>query len=209
MAGLPEESRPGVTRLRNNVTVTDSIAGTTEPAWVNAVLQFWFQELSGSLWFAKDAALDARVRERFLATHEHLVANNGVDVSGSRTILAAVVVLDQFSRNMFRGNPRAFAADAIARRIATISIEHGFDRSMSKEERMFLYMPFQHSEDRADQARALALMERLGNENWTHFARVHKQLIDRFGRFPHRNAVLNRESTAEEIEALKGPAGSF
>jgi uncharacterized protein (DUF924 family)/TolB-like protein/class 3 adenylate cyclase len=209
MAGLPDESRPGDTHRGKNKSVTASTAETAEPAWVHAVLRFWFQELSGAQWFAKDAALDARIRQRFLATHEQLVASEGADVSGPRTMLAAVVVLDQFSRNMFRNDPRAFAADAIARRISTIAIEQGFDTNMSKEERMFLYMPFQHSEDRADQARALELMQSIGNENWTHFARVHKDIIDRFGRFPHRNAVLNRQSTAEEIEALKGPAGAF
>jgi len=190
-------------------TAEATTAESTEPAWVGAVLQFWFQELPGKQWFAKNAALDARIRERFLATHEQLVANDGADVSGPRAMLAAVVVLDQFSRNMFRGDARAFAADAIARRIATNAIDRGFDKGMGKEERMFLYMPFQHSEDRADQARSLALTEPLGNEGWTHFARMHKELIDRFGRFPHRNAVLNRQSTAEEIEAMKGPGGSF
>jgi len=200
-----------------DTSITDSTAGaatagSNEPAWVRAVLQFWFQELSGAQWFAKDATLDARIRERFLPTHEHLVANDGADVSdvsGPRTLLAAVIVLDQFSRNMFRGDPRAFAADPIARRIATSAIDRGFDQRMSKEERLFLYMPFQHSEDRADQARALALTESLGNESWTRFARAHKSLIDRFGRFPHRNAVLDRRSTKEEIEAMNGPGGSF
>ena len=190
-------------------TAEATTADSTEPAWVRAALQFWFQELPGKQWFAKDAALDARIRERFLATYEQLIANDGADVCGPRTILAAVVVLDQFSRNMFRGDPRAFAGDAIARRIATNAIDRGFDKGMAKEERMFLYMPFQHSEDRADQARSLALTEPLGNEGWTHFARMHKELIDRFGRFPHRNAVLDRQSTAEEIEAMKGPGGSF
>jgi uncharacterized protein (DUF924 family)/TolB-like protein/class 3 adenylate cyclase len=209
MAGLPDASRPDDTTQGKDTSVSASTADATEPAWVHAVLQFWFQELPAAQWFVKDTALDARIREDFLATHEQLVANDGVELSGPRATLAAVIVLDQFSRNLFRGEPRAFAADAIARRIATIAIERGFDRSMSKEERMFLYMPFQHSEDRADQTRALALMESLGNDNWTHFARVHKEIIDRFGRFPHRNAVLNRQSTAEEIEALKDPATSF
>jgi uncharacterized protein (DUF924 family) len=205
----PHKSRPGGAHEGKNMSVSASTAKTTELPWVDAVLQFWFQELSGAQWFAKNAVLDARIRERFLAIREQLMANDGSDISGPRTTLAAVVVLDQFSRNMFRNDPRAFAADALARQIATIAIEQGFDRSMSEEERMFLYMPFQHSEDRADQARALELMQSLNNKNWTHFARIHKELIDRFGRFPHRNAVLNRQSTAEELEVLKGPAGLF
>jgi uncharacterized protein (DUF924 family) len=191
------------------MSISTSPAGTDEPAWVLDVLQFWFQELRPAQWFAKDAALDARIRQRFLATHQHLVANDGTDLSGPRAMLAAVIVLDQFSRNMFRGDPRAFAADAIARRIATSAIDQGFDKGMGNEERMFLYMPFQHSEDRADQARALTLIESLGNESWTHFARAHKHLIDRFGRFPHRNSVLNRQSTADEIEALNEPGAAF
>ena len=209
MAGLPDESRPGDTHQAKDISASDSTAEASEPAWVRAVLQFWFQELPAAQWFAKDAALDARIRERFLATREQLMAHHGDAVSGPRTMLAAVVVLDQFSRNMFRGDPRAFAGDAMARRMSTIAIEQGFDRSMSKEERMFLYMPFEHSEDRVDQARALALMESLGSENWTHYARVHKELIDRFGRFPHRNAILGRPSTPEEVEFLKSPMSSF
>ena len=209
MAGLPDKSSRDDTLRANNLSVTALATETVKPAWVDAVLEFWFRELPSAKWFAKDAEVDARIRERFLMTHERLVANDGDTVSGPRAMLAAVVVLDQFSRNMFRNDPRAYAADAIARRISTAAIELGFDRGMSKEERMFLYMPFQHSENRPDQARALELMQSLDNENWTHFARMHKAIIDRFGRFPHRNAALNRQSTAEEIEALKDPAGSF
>ena len=191
------------------MSATASIADISEPDWVRAVLRFWFQELSEEQWFAKDAELDARIRERFLSIHEQLVESATADVSGPRAALAAVIVLDQFSRNMFRGDPRAFAADPIARRIAATAIEQRFDEIMSKPERMFLYLPFEHSEDSRDQARSLELMQSLGDENWTHFARVHKEIIDRFGRFPHRNAVLNRQSTAEELEALNDWAASF
>ena len=124
-------------------------------------------------------------------------------------MLAAVIVLDQFSRNLFRGTPRAFAADFIARRLAKTAIEQGFDAAMKKQERLFLYLPFQHSEDRGDQALSLDLYERLGDEKWTRFAMAHKVIIDRFGRFPHRNATLNRPSSADEIALLKEPMGSF
>ena len=191
------------------MSVTASTADGNEPAWIGAVLGFWFEELSESQWFAKDAALDAQIRQRFLSTHEQVVANGAADVSGPRAMLAAVIVLDQFSRNLLRRDPRAFASDAIARRISAAAIEQGFDAAMSREERMFLYLPYEHSEDRADQARSLELTQSLGNESWTNFARAHKEIIDRFGRFPHRNAILNRQSTAAEIEFLRGPMASF
>lgn len=191
------------------MSVTASAAGISEPGWVRAVLQFWFLELAEAQWFAKEAELDARIREKFLMLYEQLAENAAAEVSGPRATLAAVVVLDQFSRNMFRGEPRAFAADAIARRVASAAIEQGFDEIMSTEERLFLYMPFEHSEDGLDQARSLELMRSLDNESWTRSARIHKEIIDRFGRFPHRNAVLDRESTAEEMEALNDWAESF
>ena len=180
-----------------------------EPDWVEEVLRFWFVELSAGQWFKKDASADARIRERFLPIRQQLLASDAVGIVGPRPLLAAVLVLDQFSRNMFRHDPRAFTADPLARRISTEAIAQGFDRAMSREERLFLYMPFQHSEDRADQARSIELARTLDNDNWTRFALAHKQLIDRFGRFPHRNAVLGRESTPAETEMLKDPGASF
>jgi uncharacterized protein (DUF924 family) len=195
--------------MGGNMSATASTTEISEPSWVGAVLQLWFQELSETQWFAKDAKLDARIREHFLTIHEQLTEDAASDISVPRATLAAVVVLDQFSRNMFRDDPRAFAADALARRIAAAAIEQGFDDGMSKEERLFLYMPFEHSEDGRDQARSLELMQSLDNESWTNSARLHKQIIDRFGRFPHRNAVLNRQSTTEEMAALNDWAGSF
>lgn len=189
--------------------MTAATADVTEPDWVGAVLRFWFQELAEGQWFAKDAGLDAQIRERFLALHEQLANGGAAGISGPRASLAAVIVLDQFSRNLFRQDPRAYATDPSARRIATVAIEQGFDSAMSKPDRLFLYMPFEHSEDVRDQARSVELMQSLGNDGWTHYARLHKDIIDRFGRFPHRNAVLNRQSTAEELAALKSPAGSF
>ena len=180
-----------------------------EPAWVGDVLRFWFEELTQQDWFAKSDALDVRIRERFRPTYEALVASDAAGISGPRAILAAIVVLDQFSRNMFRGDLRAFAADPIARRIARQAIDAGVDRVLSTQQRLFLYLPFEHSENAADQALAVDLVASLGNPAFTEYAIAHKQIIDRFGRFPHRNAVLGRESTAEEIEMLKGPMSSF
>jgi uncharacterized protein (DUF924 family) len=186
-----------------------SNAEDVEPAWVGEVIRFWFGELTEDHWFTSNDDLDAKIRERFLALHEQLVANDGAGVAAPRPLLAAVIVLDQFSRHLFRGTPRAFAADFIARRLARTAIEQGFDIAMKKQERLFLYLPFEHSEDREDQALSLQLFERLGDEEWTRYAMAHKVIIDQFGRFPHRNAALNRPSTADEIALLKEPMGSF
>jgi uncharacterized protein (DUF924 family) len=186
-----------------------SEADASEPAWVGEVLDFWFSELGEEYWFAKDDGLDGQVRARFLALHDWLALGEGVVITSPRPALAAVIVLDQFSRNMFRGTPRAFAADPLARRLAREAIALGVDLAMTNTERMFLYLPFQHSEDPADQALSVDLIGQLGDENWTRYAEAHKSIIDRFGRFPHRNAVLGRASTAEELVLLKDPMGSF
>ena len=122
--------------------------------------------------------------------------------------LALVVVLDQFSRNMFRGTRRAFAGDPAALAAATHMLEGGFDRLLCAQERTFVYMPFEHAEDLAAQRRSLVLFEAL-DPNDMEYARRHHDIIARFGRFPHRNAVLGRESTPEEIEFLKRPGSSF
>jgi uncharacterized protein (DUF924 family) len=186
-----------------------SITIDVEQAWVGDVIRFWFEELTEDRWFSRRDDIDAQIRERFLTLHEQLVTQEGPGVGAPRPLLAAVIVLDQFSRNMFRGTPRAFAADFIARRLAKTAVEQGFDAAMNKQQRLFLYLPFQHSEDREDQALALRLFEQLGDEEWTRYASAHKMIIDRFGRFPHRNATLNRPSTAEEIALLKEPMSSF
>lgn len=188
---------------------THSTSDAAEPAWVGEVLHFWFDELGEAHWFAKSGDVDARIRDRFLALHANIVTHDGVGVTTSRALLAAVIVLDQFSRNLFRGTARAFAADALARRIARSAIELGFDDAMTAPERMFLYLPFEHSEDRTDQALSVELFTRLGNEDWTRYAIAHKVIIDRFGRFPHRNAVLDRASSTDELALLQRPLGWF
>ena len=179
-----------------------------EPAWTGEVLDFWFERLKAADWFAKSKVIDARIRDRFLSLHERLVKLDGIGTT-PRQLLAAVIVLDQFSRHLFRGTSRAFEADSLARRLAGNAVDQGFDAAMSEEERLFLYLPFQHSESPEDQARSVELFERLGNEEWTREAIAHKAIIDRFGRFSHRNAILNRESSAEEIEFLKDRMGWF
>ena len=186
---------------------TPSAAG--EPPWVGVVLDFWFAELAAVQWFAKDGELDAQISSRFLPLHEQLVRGNGAEVSTPRALLAAVIVLDQFSRNMFRGDPRAYAADALARRLARSAVDQQLDLPMSAEQRYFLYLPFEHSEDAADQALALRLVGQLGNSVWTQDTAAHKAIIDRFGRFPHRNQALNRPSTPEEIAHLAKSGISF
>lgn len=135
------------------------------------------------------------------------MADAGFDATAPRPLLAAVIVLDQFSRNLFRGTPGAFAADPVARRLSRTAIKQGFGIAMKEQERLFLYIPFEHSEDREDQALAVELIARLGNEEWTRDAIAHKTIIDRFGRFPHRNAILNRHSSPAEVELLQEPKG--
>ena len=191
------------------MSANESSADVIEPVWVGDVIQFWFAELTEAHWFARDDELDARIRDRFLALHEQIVLSDGIDAAAPRPLLAAVIVVDQFSRNMFRGTPRAFAADPIARRLARQAVSRGFDLSMTREERFFLYLPFEHSEDREDQARSVHLIGQLGQEEWTSYAQAHRSIIDRFGRFPHRNAILGRTSTADELALLNEPMGSF
>jgi uncharacterized protein (DUF924 family) len=186
----------------------DVPTGGVEPAWVGAVLDFWFRELGEDLWFGSSQELDERIRSRFLALHEHLCSDTR-EVAGARALLAAIIVLDQFSRNMFRGTRRAFAADEMARRLAQQVLAAGLDSAMTVPQRYFVYLPFEHSEDREHQALSVRLTGQLGNERWTSFALAHRRVIDRFGRFPHRNAALGRTSTAEELELLQQPLGSF
>jgi len=172
------------------------------------VLDFWFRgSESRKEWFQKDAAFDARIGTRFPA----LVA---LAVSGSlwhwrdspRDCLALILLLDQFPRNMFRGTATAFSGDALALDAARHAIEAGHDRSMSEVERTFVYLPFEHSENLADQERALELFAGHPNHEW---AVRHWEIIRRFGRFPHRNAVLGRQSTPAEIDFLKEAGSSF
>jgi uncharacterized protein (DUF924 family) len=177
--------------------------------WVGEVLNFWFRELGPEHWFAHDDRLDALIRDRFLSLHERLILDGGHDLPDAESTLAAVIVLDQFSRNMFRGSARAFAADGVALRLAKRAVAACMDATMTPEQRLFLYLPFQHSEDRSDQAISVELTRNLHEPNWMEFAEAHKVIIDRFGRFPHRNAALGRPSTPEEITFLQQPGSAF
>jgi uncharacterized protein (DUF924 family) len=172
---------------------------STEPPWVEEVLHFWFQELGADFWFVTDDEVDTKIRARFLGLHERIV-NDAVPDNGTvRMLLAAVIVLDQFSRNMFRGTPRAFATDALARSFSSRAIAIGFDVAMTPEERYFFYLPFEHSEDREDQALSVRLIGQLGSEDWSRYALAHQATIERFGRFPHRNPILGRMSRPDEL----------
>ncbi len=170
------------------------------------VLAFWFSDRARSLWFAREAAFDGEIRRTFAATYQAAAAGRLHAWEGSPPgALALVIVLDQFALNMFRGDARGFATEAEARRIAAQAIARGFDAALSDEQKGFLYMPFMHSEDLADQQRAVELYQRAGLQDNLHYARHHRALIRRFGRFPHRNAILGRQSTPEEQDYLAQP----
>jgi uncharacterized protein (DUF924 family) len=186
------------------------MGGAQAADWIADVLCFWFEELKPAQWFTKDAELDDFILRRFLKVHERVTAAaEGELLTAPRTALAAVIVLDQFSRNMFRGSARAFATDAKALALADKAIARGFDMLLSTNERVFLYLPFEHSENRVMQARSVALFQALGDPKQMRYAEAHKAIIDRFGRFPHRNAILGRTSTAAEEAFLKEPGSRF
>lgn len=161
-------------------------------------------------WFKADEAFDAEVRALFLNDFE-AAARGDLDSMAERPIgaLALIILLDQFPRNMFRGTPRAFAADPKALSIADATVARGFDQTLTDIERTFVYLPFEHSERLSDQDRSVALYEALGDAESLDYAVQHRVIIERFGRFPHRNAILGRESTAEEEAFLREPGSSF
>jgi uncharacterized protein (DUF924 family) len=183
------------------------------------VLLFWFGGPPGQgkrhkHWFEKDAAFDEAIRQRFLALYEKAAAGELAHWrERPADCLALIVVLDQFPRNMLRGTARAFAADPLALDAARHAVAQGFDRTLSPVERLFVYLPFEHSESLEDQLMACALIEPLQafeeTEDAYRYALAHRDIIQRFGRFPHRNAALGRASTAEEIEFLKQPGSGF
>jgi uncharacterized protein (DUF924 family) len=168
------------------------------------IIAFW-RDAGPKKWFAPDEAFDAEIRERFLATHEQAAAGKLSDwESSAQGALALLLLLDQFPRNMFRKTPRAFATDAQARGVAERAIKSGFDLDVGDEMRSFFYLPFMHSEELADQELCLKLYQGYGNEDGIKYAEIHLDAIRRFGRFPHRNEILGRESRADEIAYLDG-----
>jgi uncharacterized protein (DUF924 family) len=174
------------------------------------ILHFWFTELTDKQHFAKDAALDALIAQRFGAT---LQAGSRSELWGWRSSpegrLAEIIVLDQFSRNVWRDTPRAFAQDALALALAQELVARGDDARLSAEQRYFAYMPYMHSESLRVHEEALRLFTALGNANALHYEQRHQAIIQQFGRYPHRNLILDRESTAEEIAFLQQPGSGF
>ena len=171
------------------------------PVTADDVVEFW-RQAGPSMWFAKDADFDRRFREAFLWTHE--AAARGELYGWLATpagALALLLLLDQFPRNSFRGTPRMYATDATARRVAAAAVDAGHDRQMPPDLRKFFYLPFAHSEDLADQERSVALCRLLGPPDSVSSER-HRDIVRRFGRFPHRNSVLGRTMTEEEQHFL-------
>jgi len=168
------------------------------------VISFW-RKAGHERWFEADAGFDREVRERFLGTHEAAATAELADWQQTpEGALALLILLDQFPRNMFRGTPRAFATDETAQEIAGRATDRGFDRQVDPAMRSFFYLPFMHSEDVADQERCLALYRDLGDADGIKYAEIHRDAIRRFGRFPHRNEILGRPSTADETAYLEG-----
>lgn len=195
----------------------------------DAVLRFWFGDhpdevlaiqAQSARWFRREAAFDDQIRTRFGALREAAIAGTLDDWRVSpRERLALIILVDQFSRNLFRASAQAFAHDALARRWCVDGLARGDDRQLLPVERWFFYLPLEHSESLDDQQRSVALFTALRDEasaDWRpmfagalDFAEKHRVIIERFGRFPHRNAVLGRVSTAEELAFLEQPGSSF
>ena len=174
------------------------------------ILDFWFAPEHRALWFAKSDDFDAKIRDHFLNIHQQ--ATQAELWSWRKTPegrLAEIIILDQFSRNLYRNQPASFAYDAVALTLAQEAISLQLDAQLSPEQRAFLYMPFMHSESKLIHEFALPLFERLGNEIGLSFEKKHKAIIDRFGRYPHRNQILGRHSSPEETEFLLQPDSSF
>lgn len=177
---------------------------------IGETLDFWFAEETKARWYDATKAFDELCRERFGELTARAAAG---DLSAwentAEGALALCLLLDQMPRNLFRGTAKAFATDPKAVDVATRAIERGLDQALDLEKRKFLYLPFMHSERLADQERSVAISKALDDENTLHYANDHANIVRRFGRFPHRNAILGRENTPEEEAFLKAGADSY
>jgi len=174
------------------------------------VLRFWFEELTHEQRFSGEAEIDAMIVDRFTDIHAQVAAGEFWQYRTEvYSYLAEVIVLDQFSRQLFRDSGQAFAYDGMALTIAQQAIAAGLDQKLDPTERMFLYMPFMHSESKVVHAQAVPLFESLGIEETLKYEHIHKDIIDQFGRYPHRNERLSRETTASEQEYLDTNHESF
>ena len=174
------------------------------------ITTFWFEEISQTQWWKKDVQFDQLIASRFSGVHGQ--ASRCELYEWRQTAegrLAEIIVLDQFSRNIYRNSPLSFATDSLALVLAQEAIQVGADKEVSEGVRSFFYMPFMHSESAAIHKEAVSLYEAYGNEGNLNFELRHKAIIDRFGRYPHRNEILGRDSTAEEVEFLSQPGSSF
>ena len=178
---------------------------------IEEVLNFWFAEDMDRKWYMKDPEFDQEVERRLLPLYEK--ASRGELKNWEDTVegcLALCILMDQAPRNLFRDNPKAFATDSSALAIAQLVVTKGWDKSLTQRERSFIYVPFEHSENLSDQEKSLELYRALDERpDWYIYAEKHEVIIRRFGRFPHRNKTLGRESTVEETEFLKQPGSSF
>ena len=177
--------------------------------WIDTVNRFWFEELEPKDWFGSSHELDEGIRERFASLHAALEDEPpDPDSLSAAGHVAAVLVFDQFSRNLFRGLARTYASDDIALALAIHAVDHGLDTILTSRQRQFLCMPFMHSEQRAMQARSVQLFCAIGIADALRYAEHHKAIVDRFGRFPHRNEILGRTTTDAEHAFLKSDAGA-
>jgi uncharacterized protein (DUF924 family) len=169
----------------------------------DTILAFW-REAGRDKWFEKDDAFDAAIREKFLLSYEAAAAGTlSAWEATAEGALALVIVLDQFPRNMFRGDPRTYAADPLARQVANRALKRGYDQDVPAAERGFFFLPFMHSEELVDQERCVELYRAAGSDDLK-YAEEHRGIVRRFGRFPHRNAMLGRATTPEEQAFLDG-----
>src|SRR6185312_3288880 len=167
------------------------------------IVSFW-QKAGPKRWFKKDPAFDQKIHEQFLITHQAAAMDKLSEwENAAEGALALLLLLDQFPRNMFRGTNRAFANDEQARAVAGRAIKHGFDKKVPNDLRTFFYLPFEHSEDLADQDKCLKLFRAMKDKEMIKWAKVHRDIIKQFGRFPHRNEILGRSSTPEETKFLE------
>lgn len=187
-----------------------------QPEWVDDVLHFWFKQFGPAEWFAGGAHVDALCREHYLPLWSKLAQASPTQACSDcaahpKTALAAIIVYDQFSRNMFRKTPEAFATDPQALALSKEAVAKGYDKDCTDPEKLFLYMPHMHSESLADQDAVVGLIEAMGNHDGKNtaveFAKEHRDIVAKFGRFPHRNALLGRKDTPEEEEFLRSHKG--
>jgi uncharacterized protein (DUF924 family) len=177
---------------------------------IDDAVRFWFEELTPKEWYRASETVDAEVTARFGKIYDALKKAVPPEwLETPKGFLAAILVLDQFPRNTFRGRPKAFATDGKALALAKLAVGEGMDAKLPPQQRAFIYLPFQHSEALADQARSVGLFTALGNPLNLDYAIRHQDVIERFGRFPHRNEILGRDSTAEEEAFLETPGSSF